>query len=90
MFIPDPEFRGQKGNGSRIRIRNTAGPPFVCKLSRHGGQKITLPEKDRKEFIPGSKLPIETSGTGSAARPLPLLAFRPLLLPHTAPAHLTS
>ncbi len=23
--IPDPESRGQKGTGSRIRIRNTAG-----------------------------------------------------------------
>ncbi len=23
LFIPDPESKGQKGTGSRIRIRNT-------------------------------------------------------------------
>ncbi len=40
--------------------------------------------------ITASNLPIETAGTGSAARPLPLLALRSLLLPHSAPAHLTN
>ncbi len=38
--IPDPESRGQKGTGSRIRIRNTeknciSDPdPFVIKISK--------------------------------------------------------
>ncbi len=86
LIFTNPGSRGQKGTGSRIR--NTVGPPFVCKLSRHEGKKITLLEKGR--ITPGSNLPIETAGTGSAARPLPLLAFRPLLLRNTAPAHLRS
>ncbi len=34
--IPDPGFRGQKGTGSRIRIRNTAEK--YCRLSSPGPQ----------------------------------------------------
>ncbi len=30
--IPDPGSRGQKGTGSRIRIRNTAYTAFTCTL----------------------------------------------------------
>jgi hypothetical protein len=38
--IPDPGSRGQKGTGSRIRLRNTGLRAPVCYFCRFSGMKV--------------------------------------------------
>jgi hypothetical protein len=72
--IRDPGFRGQKGTGSRIRIRNTA-----CVMIPIGPSTV----------LPGMARPVSSrSLSGILSRPLsclfPLVCFQALNI-HTAP-----
>jgi hypothetical protein len=62
--IPDPGSRGQKGTGSRIRIRNTDRNPVTSKLSPEG--RYTTLQNIKAKF---SGFFLHGPGSGSGSEP---------------------
>ena len=52
--IPDPGSRGQKGTGSRIRIRNTEFVKIYFLCSGTADERPERPEQQRCETVPAA------------------------------------